>query len=148
VDGYALLLIAGAKFGTSACVEWPCRTRGIGSNGVGQIAFHCWSSITFNGAFRNNLMSLLSRLHLLTYSRVFSNPGSRAKAQPCRQHFSSATPPLCWLGIFALAIPIWCIYVQSNWTENLHMQCLYLVAGCPALPHLVFSSPPAHFFSM
>jgi hypothetical protein len=89
-------------------------------------------------------MSLLTQLHLPICSRVFSNPGSRANAQPCRQHFSSGTPPLCWLGIFALAIPIWCIYVRSCQPEHLHMQCP-LFGGwlsCAAPSSLLITASP------
>jgi hypothetical protein len=40
------------------------------------------------------------------------------------------------------------LHAKSSQTINSYMQSIYLVAGWPALPHRVFSSPPAHCFSV
>jgi hypothetical protein len=53
-----------------------------------------------------------------------------------------------WLGIFASAIPLRYLLQSPVILYAPRMHGIYVVAGWSALPHRVFSSPPAHTFSV
>lgn len=72
--------------------------------------------------------------------------------QPCSRRPQLQNAPTSWLGISSfLTMPVSYLYTNSpakGSAPHVHYQVLHRVAGWPALPHRVFSSPPSHAFSV